>query len=204
MQFVYGLTDPLFIGPVLQSVRYVGKTDNPERRYKEHCRADDYSVKSTWIKDLKAVDLLPGLVIIETVKKHFLIDDRERYWIAYYLDQGAELVNANMSYNPVVMTPLVSFIDRENLGKRLMEVCARKVESGVTYNFSELARQVGIGQGRIHTIVHGKTLPSRNLLIKICKVLGCSLQEANEIFNLTDYRPPAPDELEDKQGPFVA
>jgi DNA-binding XRE family transcriptional regulator/predicted GIY-YIG superfamily endonuclease len=196
MPFVYGLTDPLFAGPVLDAVRYIGKTDNPMRRYKQHCRADDYSTKSNWIKSLKAANLLPGLVIIETVERN--IDERERYWIAYYLEKGVELLNVDMAYKPAVRLPHVSFIDREKLGILLMEAHNRKINDADGFSLSKLARQVNAGQGHISRIVHGKTLPSRSLLIKICKALDCGMSEVEEIFNRTDYRQPTQEEIEEE------
>jgi len=197
VQFIYGLTDPLYLGPAIEAVRYIGRTDNPTRRYKQHCMADDYSDKSTWIKGLKAKNLLPGLVIIEAIDPHDRADLRERHWIEFYLNKGTKLFNVSMSYEPVVCPLPVSFVDKEQLGIRLRKAYVCKVEKEISFNYSELARQAEAGQAHIKRIIHGKTLPSRDLLIRICKILGCSYQETVEIFNQTDHRVPSDEELDE-------
>lgn len=78
--YIYGLKCPLS-----NKIRYVGKSVNPNQRFKNHI---NYEVKSDthkarWLNKLIEQGLLPELIIIEeTGTKQW--EEREKYWIAYY------------------------------------------------------------------------------------------------------------------------
>lgn len=87
--FIYALKDPRD-----GSVRYVGKSNDPVKRYAIHlCRQTgvDTQVKR-WVQDLKAQGLRPILVIVEEVPRA-MWEDKERYWIAHYRNANTELTN---------------------------------------------------------------------------------------------------------------
>lgn len=46
--FIYALVDPL-----TDRIRYVGQTNDLERRYKEHCTIFDFSLKCQWVQSLR-------------------------------------------------------------------------------------------------------------------------------------------------------
>ena len=58
--FIYALLDPRD-----NSVRYVGKADDPYRRYCEHLKENYDSHKCRWIKVLMGMGLLPIRQILE-------------------------------------------------------------------------------------------------------------------------------------------
>lgn len=87
--FIYALTDPRD-----GQIRYIGKADDPTRRYVAHTKAvrQRNPYKEAWIRKLAGLGLQPGLQILEQV----LIaqwSDRERFWIAHYRTLGARLTN---------------------------------------------------------------------------------------------------------------
>lgn len=85
--FIYCLRDP-----ETQLIRYVGKANDPQIRLVRHLREKYKSYKNAWLTSLKARGLVPELEIIEEV----LVSQwqtRERYWIAYYREQGVPLTN---------------------------------------------------------------------------------------------------------------
>ncbi len=85
--FIYALIDPN-----TQQIRYVGKSDNPRRRMQDHMDDKRKTHRASWLKSLRDKGQKPILMILEEV----LFDiwqERERYWIAYYREQGIDLTN---------------------------------------------------------------------------------------------------------------
>lgn len=86
--FIYALTEP-----ITNEVRYIGKSNNPRRRYSTHTTSHHYQVhKSHWIKKLQSQGMKPTLIILEEVPVSDW-QERERYWIRYYREHGANLIN---------------------------------------------------------------------------------------------------------------
>jgi len=86
--YIYGLVDP-----ETNEVRYVGKSNNPKVRYQSHLidkKSNPH--KTSWIKSLSKRGLKPKLVILEEATRDKW-EERERYWIKHYQDEGAPLVN---------------------------------------------------------------------------------------------------------------
>lgn len=82
------------------------------------------------------------------------------------------------------------------LGSQINAARERKSAKIGGYTLYRLAKDAGTDYSQLHRIVHGKSLPSREKLIKICKALNCTPEEIREIFELTEYREPTPEELE--------
>lgn len=91
---IYGLRDP---GSGV--IRYVGQTDgDPMYRLHEHVTHTQHGRernrrKAEWIAGLLAKKEMPILVVLERCVRSKL-NERERWWIKHYLNQGIELVNA--------------------------------------------------------------------------------------------------------------
>jgi len=64
-------------------VRYIGKTTNPKRRYKQHLYDKRKSHKSSWVQSLRVLNLKPIFEIIEECDENNWIE-REKYWISQY------------------------------------------------------------------------------------------------------------------------
>jgi hypothetical protein len=98
---VYKLSDPR-----THEVRYVGASHDIYQRYAQHLNAPSTnSEKETWIANLKIAGLAPILVRLEENIEESLIRERERYWIHFYLSQGAPLTNIQhgANHNPPVV-----------------------------------------------------------------------------------------------------
>lgn len=87
--FMYSLIDP-----VTEQERYIGKTDTPQRRLKEHLQDRRKTHKSNWIASLLSRGLEPAMRILEEVPVTQW-QERERYWIAYYRSLGCPLTNGS-------------------------------------------------------------------------------------------------------------
>jgi len=87
--YIYTLTDP-----ISEQVRYVGKTNNPKRRYRQHlyCAKQLISHSQRWIQGLLDQGLKPEMQIIETTTRS-LWREREQYWIQHYQEIGSPLTN---------------------------------------------------------------------------------------------------------------
>jgi GIY-YIG catalytic domain len=87
--FIYVLVDSETL-----LIRYVGRTINPRKRLNQHTypQRSKNAYLVAWVMDLRARGLKPLLQIIEEVpSEHW--QERERYWIAYYREHDAPLVN---------------------------------------------------------------------------------------------------------------
>src|SRR5262245_9482 len=88
--FIYVLEDP-FTG----AARYIGKSNNPVKRLERHLResrASQRCLRHCWFKALQDCGVRPIMKILERCEETRWVE-RERYWIAYYRDRGADLTN---------------------------------------------------------------------------------------------------------------
>jgi group I intron endonuclease len=80
--------------PISNEVRYVGKSDNPDKRFKEHIKKAKYSKthKNNWILSLKDNGLIPILEIIDQVPSNEC-GFWEQHWIDQMKSWGFSLTN---------------------------------------------------------------------------------------------------------------
>jgi transcriptional regulator with XRE-family HTH domain len=192
MHFIYALVDP-----ITDIAHYIGMTNNAHERYIQHCslKPSDQSARANWIRELKENKLLPGLKILETVEGEWAARDREIYWIGYYQEKGIVLTNI---LTPPFVPPvkIEKHVDTEKMSKLLQKAAQKKSEkeNKIAYNGKRkpyaayrLGKESGINSSHAYRVLHGQALPSREKLIKICQVLGCSYQEAKEIMDAAGY-----------------
>src|SRR5579859_1972774 len=87
--FIYGLCDPD------GAIRYVGKADNPQKRYIAHLQPYQLrqrTHKNSWLKGLLRAGHRPMLLVLAEVPVEAWLD-QERAWIANLLAAGCDLVN---------------------------------------------------------------------------------------------------------------
>lgn len=87
--FIYALVDPK-----TQEVRYVGKADDPQKRFASHLNDTSNPYKAFWIRQLKAQGYIPTLKILEEVEGAMGFV-KESQWIKYYWEKGHNLTNSN-------------------------------------------------------------------------------------------------------------
>ncbi len=81
--------------PTTGETRYVGKTVNLlKQRLSEHLHDKRLNHRCNWIQSLIRQGLEPVIELIEVVPAGEDWQTRERYWIAYYREQGCDLTNA--------------------------------------------------------------------------------------------------------------
>jgi hypothetical protein len=87
--YIYKLIDPTD-----NTIRYIGKANNPEQRFKAHCNKARYKPTHTfnWLKSLRERGLKPVMEIIENTPIATW-KQREKYWIKHFTDEGCNLTN---------------------------------------------------------------------------------------------------------------
>ncbi len=78
-------------------------------------------------------------------------------------------------------------IRHPELSAKLEEVRGDRVQKNKKYSMRYIAQDTGVDYGHINRVFHGQALPSRKVLINICKALDCSYQEAQEVMNVAGY-----------------
>jgi group I intron endonuclease len=88
--YIYCLFDPITEQP-----KYIGKSDNPQKRFTEHLNEKGKTKKINWIKSLKKKDLLPVLEILDEVSTN---DWKviESMYIFLFKGWGFDLVNGTL------------------------------------------------------------------------------------------------------------
>ncbi len=88
--FIYGLCEP-----DTGYLRYVGKSNDPKKRFANHLCPIDKSHRTSWIKNLKTRGLRPEMFIIEEIDRSSW-EEAERFWICYFKAIGCPLINATL------------------------------------------------------------------------------------------------------------
>jgi len=93
----------ILIDPVTDAVRYVGKSVNPDQRYRKHIseakklKANNHKIN--WVKSLLSQNLKPKMVVIDSTDSDWIW--LEEYWISQFITWGFKLVNGtNGGENP--------------------------------------------------------------------------------------------------------
>lgn len=76
--YIYSLSHP-----ITNEIRYIGKTINLKRRYKQHLYDKRHSYKASWVKSILKENLKPILTIIEECNENNW-REREIFWISQF------------------------------------------------------------------------------------------------------------------------
>lgn len=85
----------ILICPMDGFVKYVGKSNNPEKRLKDHLldfRCMDLH-KAMWLKELRTKKIKPRLEVIDEVDS-FEWKEKESFWCKYFKGYGYTLFNS--------------------------------------------------------------------------------------------------------------
>ena len=90
--YIYVLKDPRD-----NSVRYVGKTNNPKLREGRHRAERGRTHKHYWVAQLRRLSLVPIFEIIETIDTSQWAE-REIHWIQHFKDHFSLLLSLNSRF----------------------------------------------------------------------------------------------------------
>jgi group I intron endonuclease len=105
--------------PITNEVRYVGKTINIKRRYKQHLYDKRHSHKASWVKSLKNEGLKPVLTILETCQDNW--QEREIFWISQYDNLTNLKQGGGVDYIRTTSDETKEKLRQANLGKILSD-----------------------------------------------------------------------------------
>lgn len=88
MIYIYALIDPRTRG-----IRYVGQSTDPERRYAEHLQRAEGTPKGVWIRELRALNLEPDLIVLGDAEDQQQANYLEIWWMLVGWRQGWKLTN---------------------------------------------------------------------------------------------------------------
>lgn len=162
---IYALIDPRD-----GNVRYIGLTEYPDARLKQHIQGDGNIPKRKWVSELNRLGLSPIMRTIETVHSLTEAFEREGYWIRYSANRGASLVNIHPPYRirdvgAKLSSNASSISEMKGNAVTLDDLIA---EAGLKR--VELAAQSGISTASIVRICQGAPT-SKITVIKLLKVL---------------------------------
>ena len=81
------------------------------------------------------------------------------------------------------------------LARLLTEAAERKGQKiGKSYTSYKLAQDAGTTQSYAYRALHGKVIPGREMLMKWCEALECTVEERANIFHAAGYL--SPEEME--------
>lgn len=123
MIYIYTLSDP-----TTNEVRYVGKTINIKRRYKQHLYDKRTTHKCNWVQSLRKEGLKPILTIIETCNDNW--QEREIYWISQYDNLTNFSDGGGVDYVRVTTEETKEKIRQANLGKPKTSEQKEKIKQG--------------------------------------------------------------------------
>ena len=174
--FIYALIDPRN-----NSVCYIGKADNPKRRFNKHLYDSAHLHKVYWIQSLLKQNLLPELLIIDEID---YID--WPFWEKHYLDLyksfGFILLNAaepglgGDTYTNATKESKIKRIEKQKQSLKNSEK-RKKIMSSIEYKQKMSIAQTGIKNGffnKHHSLNMRKylSLKAKNRQKYICSHCG--------------------------------
>lgn len=185
--FIYILIDP-----ITGKIRYVGQTDDPNKRLKCHWRdrlqkKNLRNHKAHWIAKLwQDYRVKPSMDIIETLNAESMeelesiLNERELYWINHYLDRGCDLTNTSHKfYNRIINHHRV--VEIKNAKK--LFVYTRDGDKFEFQSNREAARQLNIHYKNIHKALKRKSLVG-GYVVSLTELNGADI---NAIFDKSIY-----------------
>ena len=182
-----GYTIYALIDPRDSSIRYIGITDNPDQRLKEHLRGRGGNPpKRNWVYELHQLGLVPIMQPLETGLSLPAALERESFLIQHYLNSGNALVNLRV-------TPYLSYTTRKNIppSEAVTSKSPRRLEGRITrrkvtvklddliteagLRKSELAREAGISLSTLRNICGGQPT-TRATMSRVLSVIESRLE----------------------------
>lgn len=147
--------------PITNEVRYVGKTINIKRRYKQHLYDKRSSHKASWVKSLKNDSLKPIMTIIEECT----IDtwqEREIYWITQFDNLTNHLNGGGVNYVRTTKQETRDKLSAIHKNKKLTEKHKDKIKKSINKkpclinnlyyeSTMEASRKIGIPSSTIYS-----------------------------------------------------
>lgn len=120
MIYIYSLSHP-----ITNEVRYIGKTININRRYKQHLYDKRKSHKASWVQSLRNEGLKPNITILEVCFDNW--QEREIFWIAQFDNLTNLKEGGGVDYKRTTTEETKEKISKAHKGKNLSDETKQKI-----------------------------------------------------------------------------
>ena len=141
---------------------YIGQSNNPNRRFKQHMSNYKNATSKVMHKDVELFGKESFvLTIIEPCNNIDKAKDRERYWIEYFKEQGIKLYNQTKGGE----NPPTNYGDNNFFAKYTEEQALQVIDllKNTWFSQAQIAKRLNVGLDFVEKINLGK---SRNYLYK--------------------------------------
>lgn len=140
--------------PITNQIRYIGKSNNPEKRLKHHIAYKGKCHKTSWIKSLKG--LKPILSILDETGCEKEAYKLEQYWISQLKSWGFRLVNTTEGGEGFSGMDVTG---ENNTNAKITEETAKKIVKDLSQDIlslREIQEKYNVGLGIVGNIKYGK------------------------------------------------
>ena len=163
--------------PITENVHYIGKSTKGMLRPMQHLTKSHSEKIREWVDDLKLLGYKPAINILERVLEGDNLDNREKYWVQYYLNEGAALLNVHL-INPITISPITDYLlsdgsdfNYSHIGEYVKR---RRKIVGITQD--EFASKMGIALTVIRKIEQGKYNLNFQALLNVLSAFNSTLE----------------------------
>lgn len=166
--------------PVTDEVHYVGKSTSGLMRPMQHLSNSHSEKIRLWVSDLKELNHIPKIKVLEYISPFEDIDVKERYWIQYFLNNNSLLLN-EVLITPLIINPsLDKILDGSNDGRDIdilkISRFIKERRKSVNLSQKEFAEKAGVALTVVRKIEQGKTNVNFDGLLRISNMFGCTLE----------------------------
>lgn len=187
---IYGLQDPR-----TDDIMYVGKSTQGLHRPKQHLTGSHNALVRNWVNMLKADNIEPNILVLESCEDTSFLLDKEKFWIDKLLKERHPLLNTIIYESHLEKRISIAKIEKElddkleKLSQKMVQIDNEESERLAT-NSKSLGRMVknrrklakltqkqladisGVGKTCIWDIEQGKETIQLNTLTKILNTLA--------------------------------
>lgn len=162
--------------PVTNEIHYVGKSTQGMRRPMQHLKESHSKKVIEWVEDLKLLNHVPKIRILEYVLPDEDLEEREKYWIQKILNSGDLLLN-DISVTPLLINPKLDEIigDVEDDTALVFARFFKERRKSVDLNQEDFASKAGVALTVVRKIEQEKTNISLDGLLQMLKMFGCTI-----------------------------
>lgn len=168
-RFIYALHCPF-----TNDIHYIGKTTQGMLRPLQHLSESHSTKVKEWVNDLNDIGHAPVIKILENVALEDDLDSRERYWIQYYINKNAFLLNINLISPLLIKHNLDELLGKGEWSKRVAKFI-KENRKRINLTQIEFAKKCGLALTTIRKIEQGKTNYNISGLLQILRMFGCSI-----------------------------
>ena len=131
--------------PFTEDVHYIGKSTQGLLRPMQHISNSHSQKIREWVEDISIMGYAPIIGILESNIDSSQLNDKEKYWIAKYIKNGAILLNENCIKYPMITSVLNYKKDLKNSVINDVSNASRLVRKKHKLNQDEMAKKSGVG-----------------------------------------------------------